>query len=129
MSDKIKKDIELLDECLEHWESNIKEAEEDGYLDVSAGSCALCNAYQDIYDPGLGYACAGCPIRKKTGKSLCQDTPYYKVLNARHLNFQEETVISKRRLVDSAKEEYELLKTLQQELKNELQQIQKEIVR
>lgn len=39
-------------------------------------SCPLCWKYNDYENNSASSECTGCPIKKKTGKSGCQETPY-----------------------------------------------------
>lgn len=64
MEDKIVKGA--LDGSIEKWEKIDKK---DG-ADQSGGNCPLCNMYTDRE------ACSMCPVKKKTGKQGCLDTPY-----------------------------------------------------
>jgi len=40
----------------------------------SPGNCAFCDQYYWVRD------CEGCPVKKHTGKSVCEDTPYRKAM-------------------------------------------------
>ena len=65
MTDKLKKalDIDLLDNCIKHWQVDIR----DNLEPVVTGECALCIEY-------LINACRGCPIDNRTGDG-CTTSP------------------------------------------------------
>ena len=94
--EKVKRDFELLAECIEHWE-NVKKGPDWNALSQLPGNsriglrsmlawkdtkdlptcdnCRLCVVYHED-------SCVGCPIAKYGGGQMCLSTPYYKVTNA-----------------------------------------------
>ena len=66
---------EALEASIKHWEENaVAETFDDASID--AGNCALCIYY---FDSGN---CTDCPVKIKTGKSHCDNTPYGKAWDA-----------------------------------------------
>jgi hypothetical protein len=60
---------------IEHWEDIVKDPEN---TPSGRGTCALCqefNPYEVGFNP-LVPPCEGCPVKEKTGKSYCNNTPY-----------------------------------------------------
>lgn len=64
---------------IEHWDRMASGKRNRGE-DVGPGDCALCKAFNSRYNSDLGVdtagPCAGCPVRDRTGKDFCADTPY-----------------------------------------------------
>jgi len=54
---------------IERWERNLEVANDDGIFLLNADSCPLCVEF-------YGNECEGCPVKNKTGKPYCRDTPY-----------------------------------------------------
>ena len=55
-----------------HWKRMLKLSVEDirdGKESPSSENCALCHLY-------ISDDCKGCPVAEKTGRILCQETPY-----------------------------------------------------
>lgn len=72
--------MSLKQQVIEHWEENLRRAKEGKRIDISSSSCAYCREYKA--DPFQKYdqpPCVGCPVKSKTGKTLCNDTPYVEV--------------------------------------------------
>jgi hypothetical protein len=107
MSDlaKLNKDIALLEECLPHWERNTRVRKVED-ADIGGRSCALCREYV----LGVSEECWNCPIHQKTGKEMCEGTPYAAVGDAR---YGSENVDELRA---AAREELQFLKDLKAEL-------------
>ncbi len=42
--------------------------------DDGVANCPLCLLFHDTHDDGV--MCEGCPVREKTGRDGCSDTPY-----------------------------------------------------
>lgn len=69
-----------LEESIEHWTrlANGVSADDEG---IHSNHCALCSLYYNKADPNdknsLTNQCHGCPVKAKTGKSECQDTPWH----------------------------------------------------
>ena len=57
-----------LEASIKHWENNTKALKP---MDVRVGvsSCALCVAFH-------AFNCSGCPVRERTGRGSCSNTPY-----------------------------------------------------
>jgi hypothetical protein len=65
--------LAALDASILHWEQNAA-AEKPGDASCSADDCALC----DLVNLGVvaHTTCIGCPVFEKTGRKLCDGTPY-----------------------------------------------------
>lgn len=65
---------EALEASIKHWEEN---RDVSTPIDVSYSSedCALCQLF--FYNH-----CIGCPIQERTGRALCEDTPYEDAVDA-----------------------------------------------
>ena len=61
--------IQALKDSIKHWE-NLRDGKEKR---LGAAYCALCGLFQRAH-PTL--ACEYCPVKKKTGESMCRNTPY-----------------------------------------------------
>ena len=79
-----KKTLEALNKSIEHWTrmatGNEQNGEEPGVKD-----CALCHLYRERENPNphaTDRYCFGCPIKRKTGRANCVDTPYYEAYQA-----------------------------------------------
>jgi len=72
-------------------------------------SCGLCMVY--MADKNEFYSCDGCPIKQKTKRDWCQNTPYWKFWVH---NSPTNTLISH---LDAAKRELAFLKKLSKERK------------
>lgn len=70
-TDKLSKDIHLLNKSILKWERLAYGKASDDAID----DCALCMAYYKTKSSGLE-SCVGCPIRDNTGKQFCKGTPY-----------------------------------------------------
>ena len=64
-------------ECVAHWISNLREAEEGEYFKIQIGAahCALCFCF-NFPELRRSERCIGCPIYKKTGERYCDNTPF-----------------------------------------------------
>lgn len=62
--------------AVEHWEDNLRKAQEGRFteIDISSSAYALCPIYLSA-----GRQCRGCPVWRRTGKTMCRDTPYDRV--------------------------------------------------
>ena len=69
---------EALEASIKHWEEN-RDARSPADVTYSVQHCALCQLFFYNY---LN-RCSGCPIQERTGRSLCEDTPYEDAVNAR----------------------------------------------
>jgi len=100
---------EALKLSIMHWEENAT-ARKPLDIDVSVGSCALCNLH-------FKEDCLGCPIRNVTKRSFCNGTPYYTVLDTAkkwrddYDNYND-TTESKKACIDACKAEAEFLRGL-----------------
>lgn len=62
------KTLTALKESIEKWERNaVAETPED--FTTGVASCALCRIFE-------WRGCAGCPVKRRTGKTACADTPF-----------------------------------------------------
>lgn len=97
---------EALELSIRHWEENVISAAKGETLLLGSGQCALCSLF-------LPNECLGCPIRKKTGRINCKNTPYDNVVDIKqdYLIPIEEL---KAKLVDACKQELEFLKSLRE---------------
>lgn len=69
-----KKTLTALKQSIAHWErhANGKARKKE---EIYAQDCALCKIfYKRIDDQKI--CCAGCPVRQKTGKPICQGSPW-----------------------------------------------------
>lgn len=65
-----KKNRELRDLCVDHWQTMRDLSSPIGAKEQPTGSdCPFCREY-------MASGCQGCPIWKKTGLSACQGSPY-----------------------------------------------------
>jgi len=67
---KKKKDIKLVEECIEHW----IEVYKDTSTPTGWAHCSLCAEYYHVND--YDRSCNDCPIFLKTGSKGCKRTPY-----------------------------------------------------
>lgn len=69
--------LELKEKCLSHWYAlfQVRDPLMSEHEPV-ASQCAFCKVYAHDEE------CAGCPIRERTGKSCCIDTPFSDVYAA-----------------------------------------------
>lgn len=58
-----------LDASIEHWRLDNEKALTTYDVRVGSGHCALCELFWDR-------SCNGCPVRERTGKKHCEDSPY-----------------------------------------------------
>lgn len=65
-----------LEASIQHWRENVNAASPDG-VSVHGKDCALCRVFLDSGN------CAGCPVRRASGKKLCRGTPYVAAVSAR----------------------------------------------
>lgn len=68
--------LTALKQSIEKWERNAW-AESPYDFTVSSNSCALCDMFSKS-------RCDGCPVRSRTGKSFCKETPYKDALAAKY---------------------------------------------
>lgn len=77
--------LNALDESIIVWARRVKDIAEatdtetyQGSMVATTKSCPLCLVYNPYLLPRTGepMVCKGCPIRAKTGRSFCEDTPY-----------------------------------------------------
>ena len=72
---------EALKESIAHWAWN---ADNPDKVKLDPGGCALCLMFHPlcigkIWSKNDPTNCDGCPVKKKTGRSLCINSPYYAV--------------------------------------------------
>lgn len=70
---------EALEASIKHWEKN-RDVLTPSDVSYSPENCALCQ----LFFYGHPNRCIGCPIRGRTGRPLCEDTPYEDAVNARN---------------------------------------------
>ena len=73
----IKTDKQALRLSINHWKRMLKltvEEIRDGGEYPSADNCALCHKYAFHKER----PCVGCPVMKATGRTSCDETPFYK---------------------------------------------------
>jgi hypothetical protein len=95
-----------LDISIEKWETLVR-IHELGILSVNSGgmdTCGLCIVYADTYD-NEGVECSGCPVRVKTGKPFCLNTPHQQFEKAHEAK-------NLKGVLSSAKNELKFLKEL-----------------
>ena len=68
----------LLRESIRHWR-RVKDRVVVGPLDWK-GFNYLCGSYLLNYNKWGGKPCVGCPVMKRTGKEMCEGTPFIAVL-------------------------------------------------
>jgi hypothetical protein len=65
---------------IDHWSENLEASRAGDSLDISWHGCALCVEYCGFHngptDAPFKERCRLCPIKLKTGRRLCKDTPY-----------------------------------------------------
>lgn len=70
---------EALEASIKHWEEN-RDALTPSDVRYSPENCALC----ELFFYNAPTRCIGCPIQERTGRTLCEDTPYEDAVNARN---------------------------------------------
>lgn len=65
----------------EHWRKNLA-AETPWQVDLGIVCCALCRLYHPSVVGRLRRICIGCPVKERSGHSLCRQTPYSRALRA-----------------------------------------------
>lgn len=101
-----------IDVSIQKWEDGKRYVESDtfdfkvvSHMLKRADNCALCFIYHDDCWYGM---CYECPIYKRTGIRLCQNTPYMDVIVAIHSQ-------DRSGLIKAINEEIEFLKSLKKE--------------
>mgnify|MGYP001564589755 CR=1 FL=1 len=98
--------IAALRESIRKWKWLVRYLEDNSDYPIphaSIESCSLCDIFR--YDRDEKSICAGCPVRERTGKALCEDTPidgYSKYSNNQN----------RKRSIHYAKREVEFLESL-----------------
>ena len=77
------KTLAALQESIKHWQRALNDSGES----LGPHSCALCKIYFPWQRPGTG--CGSCPVKEKTGKDLCDDSPYLAASEAQDLVFEK----------------------------------------
>lgn len=94
-----RKTLAALKKSIKHWENNVEKAR-GGKLkkaDIQSSKCSLCVMFSNLF------YCGYCPVKLKTGKMFCCDSPWYLVKRAIEL---------KKGLVEPCKKELAFLKSL-----------------
>ena len=99
--------VEALDDSISHWE-RIESGTTMPGEGIFSFSCPLCELF--MHDHATIQSCLGCPVRQKTGKPTCQDTPWFDVYMAYC------DVHSLEKIRPAAKIELEFLRELRAEL-------------
>jgi len=101
-----------IDVSIQKWEDGKRYVESDTFdfkvvsqMLKGGDNCALCFRYVDDYWYNI---CSECPIYKRTGMTLCQNTPYISVVDAIHSQ-------DKSGLIKAIDDEIEFLKSLKKE--------------
>lgn len=111
------KTSQALEASISHWYENMEMAHSGGDIEdnIYSNSCPLCREFI-VPDENTGYAdCEGCPIRTKTGKPYCEDTPWEDI----YLHFEGLNSIIKLEgdydLINLIKNEIQFLESLREE--------------
>ena len=72
--------LRALEKSIEHWK-RLATGNAGEHESIFGSSCALCSLFVDCYTD-KGDNCSGCPVSKRTGLSMCNDTPWSAVRNA-----------------------------------------------
>jgi hypothetical protein len=69
---KLQKQIESLTKSIEKWDNIVNQCG----ADLGSKNCQCCIDYFADFDVDGTMTCIGCPIYEKTGKPMCENTPY-----------------------------------------------------
>lgn len=72
------KTLHALRASIAHWKENEQVTDIDD-AKTGARHCALCVLFFDFPND-----CKGCPVKEKTGKNNCRDTPYYQTVDSKN---------------------------------------------
>lgn len=73
------KTLAALKKSIEHWE-RLASGENDYQESIYSGDCALCGLF---YHYGEPTDCDGCPVKAKTGRRNCKNSPWQRVSDAK----------------------------------------------
>lgn len=99
------KTLEALKASIAKWEKNA-EATGPSLYTVGPSGCPLCKEF-------FAGGCQGCPVSEKTGRTACDESPYYKALYA-SVTWWNAPSSLRRRVVahNAARAEVDFLKSL-----------------
>lgn len=60
---------------IKHWEEN-RDARHPDDVHLFSDSCPLCALFNTAEHRKIGLDCVGCPVREKTGRDTCDDSPW-----------------------------------------------------
>lgn len=90
-----KKNQNLLKKCLDHWYENLMMLQLNHLSDyeplheeisLRGSDCAFCQEYHNVTGKSV---CLKCPIKKKTGQTTCDGTPYYNIRSVLEYGYYE----------------------------------------
>ncbi len=92
--------LKALNDSIAHWErlaqsrrqpvtrQSKKDDGDDGFENIYAEDCALCEIFHNEQAAGGDLKCRGCPVAAASGHSHCEETPwfnaYYALLGGNH---------------------------------------------
>ena len=89
------KTLKALRKSIAHWKRLATGKRHTGE-DVGPFHCALCEMFFHEED------CRGCPVRERTGKSTCQDSPYHDAWEAAELTSLDSASFKKKAAIELA---------------------------
>ena len=102
---------------IKHWKENVARVRKHLAPDLSTTDCTLCREFIPRTD-GKD-SCVKCPIFKKTGKPLCEETPYVEASAMLHLYRRKDSTFSWDNLLDTCLEELKFLQKLLKEVEKQ----------
>lgn len=102
---------ELLKASIEIWEVK-RDTKYDMPIDISEENCPLCKRYNDDEDNCFTPVCDKCPVKLRTKKAHCTQTPYSTAVKMLDFYRNDPTELTKGDWVKASQDEIDFLKSL-----------------